>query len=158
LFLALVPLVGTGCGSTQAGADQVVCPSIPRFPELRLNLEPPLDRNERLELSVTVDGQHEDCSLTITGIGPARDMGGAVQGPSTRTDMTCELIAVWGISGNGSIPGFTLQGTPSAVEVHVSRGGVEVATGSYQPTYEPTEVDGPGCGTVPRAADTLQFR
>jgi hypothetical protein len=136
----------------------VVCPSIIRLPEFNLELVPPLALNERLDVSLTVDGRHEDCALTITGIGPERDLGGAVQSPSTRADMTCELIRVSGVSANGHIPGLTVQGTPSAVELRVSRGGAEVASGSYHPTYAPTEVDGPGCGAVPRASDTLRFR
>lgn len=151
---------GGGPGTTAAGEGQepVACPSIMRFPEFRLELDPALTRDERLDLVVVVDGQREECALTISGVGPAREQGEAVVGPSTRTDMTCALLGVSGIRSDGSIPGFTVRGTPASVEVQMSRAGVEVAAGTYTPTYTPTEVDGPGCGTTPRASDTLRVR
>lgn len=133
------------------------CPSIARLPRFEMRLEPPLSRNERFDVRLTIDGVEQSCTFEVSGVGPERPMGAAVMSPSTRTHSTCEGLSVTGISGAGSVMGFYVDDTPAQVRVELSQEGEVVALGDYHPTYVPTEVDGAGCGTTQRASETLAF-
>jgi hypothetical protein len=112
---------------------------LPNVPHLEVRLTPPLSQNGEVQVELEADGARESCTITVEGIGPARDLGGMVAGPTTRTATTCKGLDVRGISNEGHVAILSVGGTPARVTLRVKRGGKLLGEGTFTPSYAPDE-------------------
>jgi len=124
-----------------------ICPSIAIQPHFAVLLEPSLRQEGATDVELEIDGQREVCTISASGIGPAKDRGAVVESPTTRTETSCQGLTVSGISTDGGIGKLSIPGTKAAIKVKLTRGGKVLGEGSFSPDYRPD-----ACGFVKPSA------
>lgn len=133
-----------GC---QSKPSPPICPSIAIQPHFAVLFSPSLRQEGATDVELEIDGQREVCTISASGIGPAKDRGAVVEGPTTRTETSCQGLTVSGISTDGGIGKLSIPGTKASIKVKLMRGGKVLGEGSFKPDYRPD-----ACGFVQPSA------
>jgi hypothetical protein len=122
----------TACGSS--------CTEIGCLEAATVNFSRPLSQSGTYTVEVGADGTHLKCTITL----PSRR-------PSTCSDQRAYVF----VDSAGALTGVSVDGHLESLTVTVLRDGRQVADGTFQPSYEGIELNGPGCGTCAQATETL---
>lgn len=130
----------TGCWSKPPAPS---CPSILIPPHFSLLLEPSLRQEGPTDVEVEFDGERETCTISVSKVSPAQDLGEVVRGPTTEANTTCKGLTISGIANDGGIVSLSTPVTKTEVKIKLARGGKVLGEGSFKPDYRPDE-----CGFV----------
>ena len=159
---AWIGLALCALGATACTKQEVACPSIYIAPHASIRLSEPIAANGTYDLELEVDAETETCRLEVSNMGPGKETCAGnectAQAPTTRADMTCTKIAVSGITNDGAIPGFKLEGTPKSVAIRFIQDGRVRADETFSLDYAPASLIGEGCPKTEHASATLTLR
>jgi hypothetical protein len=116
------------------------CTDIGCIPNVTINLEHPLTESGQYQVDFVADDKTMICRVKVPS--------------STSPDCTDDRVYVYQERGKG-ILWLSVDGKLKEVSVTITRDDAPVTDQSFSPKYEDTELNGPGCGTCPAAAETL---
>ncbi len=143
-------------------AQGSVAPSCPSMvlppPRVLIELQPPITRDTTLDLELTIDGKAETCALVVSDVAPSKTVGELVAGPTTRVQLDCPSLEVYGLRTDGGLGQLQTKGKPNALRLRVLRAGVELGTLAAEPiAYAAAEPHGAGCGSIEQAEYTIEL-
>jgi hypothetical protein len=155
----LTVLMGMGLGLSASCTTEKSCTTIGCTDRLSLILVRPDGSEPHFEISLVVDGKSIACPAPALGGSSKCDDGVFVslsEGQVCRQDETA-TAATLRCTGNGRFQEVVeIQSPPTAVTVSLAQGGETKSLGTFSPTYQTMQPNGPGCEPVCRQAEITQ--
>jgi len=116
------------------------CSDIGCIPNVTITPEHPLTDHGQYRVDFVADGKAMSCIVKVPS--------------STSPDCTNDRVYVYQERDRG-ILWLSVDGKLEEVSVTITLDDAPVADQTFLPSYEETEINGPGCGTCPAAGETL---
>jgi len=118
------------------------CSDIGCIPNLTITPERPLRDSGEYQVDFVADGETMSCTVKV---------------PSAASPKCTDDRAYVYQERDRGILWLSVDGTHKTVSVTMARDGTPVADQTFLPSYEGVEINGPGCGTCPAAAESLSL-
>jgi hypothetical protein len=167
MYLGFSLLLLSSCGNKEASAPEpnvaaptAICPEIMIYPHTRVKFSEKLAPGI-YDLAIELDGNKENCTLTIGEIIGSKDMGGFVQSPMTKIESSCKLAYPGNVFDDGTLAWLSIKKTGDKktvpLSIQMSLAGKIIAESNTPIEYKPTELRGKGCGMIDYAEITLHI-
>ncbi len=145
---------GVFLGLLSVSCSSHTCTLIGCMTHVDLLLSKPLEEEGQYEILVETDGEKMRCSVSV----PATNEDDCDDRLGVRREeiTTREGNAVSGRSGD-TIESVGVIGVFESLKVSIKREDSMLVDVTLEPEYEDEELNGPGCGTCPRAEHQLQM-
>jgi hypothetical protein len=151
--------MGVVLGLSAACTTEKSCTLIDCADRLSLILTRPDGNEPHFEINLVVDGKSIACPAPALGGSSRCDDGVFVslsEGQDCRQEDTA-TAATLRCTGNGRFREVVeIQRSPTAVTVNLSQGGEIKSLGTFSPTYQTMQPNGPGCEPICRQAEIAQ--